>query len=173
MLCNAYATIYYVDDSATGCGGSGCSDSNNGTSIATAFKTLGHPSGLTFNSGDTINLCNGRLWREAFTPSTLSGVTLTGYSCDGNVFKPVISGADLVSSSWTTCPGSTCGGSGHIYSTSVSTQVGRVYVDSSPIGWGLSSAACLANSSCSAGGDNEVGPMMAGSFYWSSNTLYV
>jgi Protein of unknown function (DUF1565) len=52
MAGRAWATTYYVDDSPIGCGGSGCSNANPGTSLATAFRTIAHCE-TAVSAGDT------------------------------------------------------------------------------------------------------------------------
>jgi len=69
----ASATTYYVSDSAG-------SDSNNGVSISTPWKTLAKVSGMTFSPGDKILLRSGDTW---------TGQTLTLHG-DGTSTNPIV-----------------------------------------------------------------------------------
>lgn len=98
---NALATTYYVDNSSTGCGGSGCSDSNAGTSQTTAWV---HAPGMhdctatcasaTISGGDSIILRGGDTWGNASFAWNVPG---------GSSDNPVYVGVDkswYSSSSW-------------------------------------------------------------------------
>lgn len=72
------AATYYVDDSATGCGGSGCSDSNNGTSKTTAWIHAPGMTGCTatcssqtINAGDSVILRGGDVWHYEAAAGTV------------------------------------------------------------------------------------------------------
>jgi hypothetical protein len=74
-LCGvASGTTYYVSSSAG-------SDSNNGTSAATAWKTIAKVNGQTFVAGDSILLKRGDVWNESLVPSG-SGATGTPITFD-------------------------------------------------------------------------------------------
>lgn len=93
-----WATQYYVSS------GSG-NDSNNGTSAATAWQTLGHVNGQSFSPGDVIYLKRGDTWNEQLIP--LRGGTLGNpiqFDAYGTGAAPVITAAaaiPFVSGSWT------------------------------------------------------------------------
>lgn len=79
----AAATIYYVNSA-------GGSDSNNGTSLATAYATISKAAGVV-NPGDTVNVRAGNGYTGALTlgrgGSSGNYVTFQGYPGDA---KPVI-----------------------------------------------------------------------------------
>jgi hypothetical protein len=56
-----WATTYYVS-SSTG------SDSNNGTTVSTAWQTIAHVNGQTFQPGDSILFKRGDVWNESLVP---------------------------------------------------------------------------------------------------------
>jgi hypothetical protein len=56
-----WATTYYVS-SSTG------SDSNNGTTVSTAWQTIAHVNGQTFLPGDSILFKRGDVWNESLAP---------------------------------------------------------------------------------------------------------
>ena len=58
---NASGTTYYVS-SSTG------NDSNTGTSSSTAWQTIAHVNGQTFEAGDSILFKRGDVWNESLTP---------------------------------------------------------------------------------------------------------
>ncbi len=59
----AWATTYYVSSSAG-------SDSNNGTSAATPWQTVGHVNGQTFSPGDSVLFKRGDVWNESLAPAS-------------------------------------------------------------------------------------------------------
>jgi len=59
----ASATTYYVS-SSTG------NDSNNGTSSSTAWQTIAHANGQSFNPGDSVLFKRGDVWNESLTPAS-------------------------------------------------------------------------------------------------------
>jgi hypothetical protein len=67
LLCafsaNAWATTYYVSSSSG-------SDSNSGTSSSTAWKTIAHVNGQSFNPGDSILFKRGDVWNESLAPAS-------------------------------------------------------------------------------------------------------
>jgi hypothetical protein len=86
---SASATTYYVANTG--------SDSNNGTSTSTPWRTIAHVNAQTFSAGDSILFHRGDTWREQLVPpsSGSSGSVITfGVYGSGNL--PVIRGADLV-----------------------------------------------------------------------------
>ncbi|MDE1175012.1 MAG: hypothetical protein PW789_00200 [Edaphobacter sp.] len=87
--CTAGATTYYV--SPTG---------NNlypGTSTTQPWKTIAKVNSTTFSSGDQILFLRGGTWREMLTPKS-SGIYLGAY---GTGSRPIITGANLVTTGWT------------------------------------------------------------------------
>jgi hypothetical protein len=64
----AEAATYYVDNAAG-------SDSNNGTSTSTPWKTLGKVNGTTFQPGDVVNFKRGSLWTGTTLVVDSSGVS--------------------------------------------------------------------------------------------------
>jgi len=83
------ATTYYVSTSGN--------DSNPGTSQAQPWKTINKVNNFSFGSGDQILFARGGTWREMLAPKT-SGLYFGAY---GNGNRPVITGANLLSSGWT------------------------------------------------------------------------
>jgi len=59
----AGATTYYVS-SSTG------SDTSSGTSVSTAWQTIGKVNGQTFQAGDSILFKRGDVWNESLTPAS-------------------------------------------------------------------------------------------------------
>jgi hypothetical protein len=82
----ASATTYYVS-SSTG------SDSNNGTSSATAWKTIAHVNGQSFNPGDSILFKRGDVWNESLAPASSgsSGNPIT-FDAYGTGAAPTLTG---------------------------------------------------------------------------------
>ncbi len=60
---NVWATTYYVSSSAG-------NDLNNGTSAATAWQTIAHVNGQTFQPGDSILFKRGDVWNESLVTSS-------------------------------------------------------------------------------------------------------
>jgi hypothetical protein len=90
FLCGSmYANTYYV--SPTG------NDSANGTSQQTSWKTIARLAKTSFSTGDQILFQCGGTWREELDVPA-SGLTIGSY---GTGAKPVITGANLISSGWT------------------------------------------------------------------------
>ena len=91
----APATTYYVSSSAG-------SDANNGTSVASAWKTLAKVNGQTFQAGDSILLKRGDVWNESLVPPS-SGASANPITFDayGTGAAPNMTGYYAVpSSSW-------------------------------------------------------------------------
>ena len=86
------ATSYYV--SSTG------SDTNNGTSTATPWKTISKVNASAFVSGDLILFKSGDTFYGTLSPS-VSGITYGNY---GTGAKPIITGLTAISS-WTSLGG--------------------------------------------------------------------
>jgi parallel beta-helix repeat protein len=92
------AATYYLD-SVNG------NDTNDGSSPATAWKTLAKVNASKFSPGDTILLRRGGTWREQLTfPSSGAKDAPIVLDAFGEGPLPVISGADLVPpAAWSTC----------------------------------------------------------------------
>jgi hypothetical protein len=87
---------YYVD-------ATGGSDSANGTSDSTPWKTIAKVNAATFSAGDSILFKKGETWREQLTvPSSGSAGNPITFGAYGSGEKPVITGANLVTpgTSW-------------------------------------------------------------------------
>jgi hypothetical protein len=64
MVCaNARAMTYYVSSSVG-------NDTNNGTSVATPWQTIGHVNGQTFSPGDSVLFKRGDVWNESLAPAS-------------------------------------------------------------------------------------------------------
>ena len=86
------ATNYYVN-ATTG------SDSNNGLTPATAWKTISkvNTASSGFNPGDNIYFERGQTWRETLTPASSGNSTdYITYGAYGEGERPIINGADIV-----------------------------------------------------------------------------
>ncbi len=59
----ASGATYYVSSSAG-------NDANNGTSAASAWQTIGHVNGQTFQPGDSILFKRGDVWNESLIPAS-------------------------------------------------------------------------------------------------------
>lgn len=90
------ATTYYV--SPTG------NDQATGKSTITAWKTIAHVNSFKFSSGDQILFQTGGVWREMLQPNT-SNLTFSSY---GTGARPLISGANIVTTSWSPFNGKIC-----------------------------------------------------------------
>jgi len=91
-------TVYYVDVTNG-------NDLNDGLSPATAWKTISKVNNSSFSPGDYIYFKRGGIWREQLiVPSSgTSGNPIT-FGAYGNGNKPIISGADNITTSsylWT------------------------------------------------------------------------
>jgi hypothetical protein len=109
-----WASSYYVSSS-------GGNDSNNGTSAATAWQTLGKVNGRTFSAGDVIYLKRGDLWNEQLVaPSSGASGNPIQFDAYGTGAAPVITAAapvTFVSGSWSYVSGNT-------WKATVSTGIG-------------------------------------------------
>jgi hypothetical protein len=107
----ASPTTYYIDNSPTGCGGSGCRDSNSGTSKTTAWAHL--PGMLTWAgshipaAGEQFILRGGDTWHHADL-----GIT---WNWNGTSNNPIYVGVDqtwFTGASWSrpifSCDGVAC-----------------------------------------------------------------
>ncbi|MFA6410043.1 MAG: right-handed parallel beta-helix repeat-containing protein [Candidatus Buchananbacteria bacterium] len=99
---SASAKTYYVD-------ATGGNDTNNGTSPATAWKTIGKVNQYAFdwtkstklNAGDSVLFKRGQVWSETLMIEKISGtsesarITFGAYG-DSSLPKPIITGSDPV-----------------------------------------------------------------------------
>jgi len=88
-----FATTYYVSPAGN--------DSYPGTSQTTPWKTIAHVNSVSFASGDTVLFLSGAIWREELITSS-TGVTFGAY---GTGARPIISGANVYTSGWTSAGG--------------------------------------------------------------------
>ncbi|MFF0474850.1 discoidin domain-containing protein [Streptomyces sp. NPDC004284] len=88
----AAGTTYYVDSA-------GGSDTADGTSTGTPWRTLARVNQQVFQPGDTVRFLAGRTWTGQFAPkgSGAEGAPVTATSY-GSGAKPVIAGANTVPS---------------------------------------------------------------------------
>jgi len=139
---------YYVD-SREG------NDANNGTSPASAWRSLAKINSAKFSPGDSVLLRRGSVWREAITfPSSGSqngAITIDAY---GTGELPIISGADLVApSAWAASNSATP----NIWQAPVTAQPNVVLFDGAK-----------------GNKKSKLGELAASrDWYWSSSTLYV
>ncbi|MGZ9148303.1 MAG: hypothetical protein ACXW4G_08020, partial [Candidatus Deferrimicrobiaceae bacterium] len=92
---NGWGATYYVDQT-------GGNDSNLGTSTDNAWKTIAKVNGSSFFAGDSILFKKGETWREQMTiTSSGSAGNVITFGAYGNGANPIISGANLTTSSWT------------------------------------------------------------------------
>lgn len=83
-----WATTYYISNSG--------SDSNNGQSTSTPWKTISKINGRSFSPGDTVLFNRGDLWREQLTiPSSGSSGSYITFGTYGTGADPIISGSDV------------------------------------------------------------------------------
>ena len=68
-------TYYYVDNSSTGCNGSVCSDSNNGTTPNSAWRTISHVQSTLeiLHPGDEVLFKRGDVWNEELDLNNVHG----------------------------------------------------------------------------------------------------
>ncbi len=86
-----YGATYYVDASDG-------NDNNNGTSQATAWKTINKVNSSSFNPGDNVLFKREEIWREALVvPSSGSSGNPITFGAYGSGEKPIISGRDSIS----------------------------------------------------------------------------
>jgi hypothetical protein len=91
-----FAATYYV--SPTG------NDSAAGTATTSAWKTIAYVNSAKFASGDQILFQTGGVWREMLQPNT-SNLYFGAY---GTGARPLISAADVVTTSWSVSSGNIC-----------------------------------------------------------------
>jgi hypothetical protein len=88
------STNYYLSNTG--------SDNNTGTSISSPWKTIAKLNTITYQPGDTIFFKSGDIFRGQITVNqggnSSSSVVFTAY---GNGNKPIISGADTITTVWT------------------------------------------------------------------------
>jgi hypothetical protein len=94
--CSCMATIYYV--SPTG------SDSALGISPLLPWKTVAKVNATKFGNTDQVLFLAGGEWREMLSP-TVTGVTYGAY---GTGARPIISGANIVTTAWTSAGAHSC-----------------------------------------------------------------
>jgi len=132
----AHAADYFVSSSAPD-----AADTNPGTE-ALPWKTIARVNTATLAAGDTIHFRSGDLWREKLTPpksgTAAKRVTFTFY---GEGAKPVISGAEVITTGWAPFEGGTPG----TYCLPIATQVKMVTKDSAYIKWNKTFTALAAN----------------------------
>ncbi len=94
--CDCKGTVYYVDNSNTGCSGAPCSDSNTGMTPNTAWRTLSHVQSMLsrLHPDDGVLFKRGDVWHEEFDLNDVHGspghqITLGNY---GSGALPVIDG---------------------------------------------------------------------------------
>ena len=86
---SAMATTYYVSPSGN--------DANPGYLPFWAWRTVAHVNSAGLRSGDQVLFQRGGTWRETLIPQTSN----LSYGAYGIGLRPIISGADLLSSGWT------------------------------------------------------------------------
>ncbi|MGA2648114.1 MAG: right-handed parallel beta-helix repeat-containing protein [Candidatus Sulfotelmatobacter sp.] len=140
---------YYVDNSAG-------SDSNNGQSPLTPWRTIAKVNSSTLKPGDTILFKSGDTWREQLNikSSGSAGNPIT-FSSYGSGNAPVISGADLAVG-WAGSTGLSTTSTVTLWSVNESSATNQMFED----GRRLASAAGL-------------NMMPAGSFYNDAGKVYV
>ena len=148
LASSSAAATYYVD-------ASNGDDSHDGTSAATAWKTIAKVNGSSFLAGDQILFKRGEVWRESLVPpsSGASGNPIR-FDAYGSGDAPTITGyQNLPAASWTL-------DSGNIWKASITSTSFNYILFGGSI-WGLKHT--TGKSSCVAPYD----------FYFSSNVLYV
>jgi hypothetical protein len=137
-------TDYYVD-------ATGGDDSNAGTSTGAAWQTISKVNGVSFSAGDNIYFKRGEQWREELTvPSSGDSSDDITFGAYGTGAKPIINGADLVST-WTST------GTENQWEATCTTEPYVVYIDGN-FGDKKADTGSLADEY---------------DWYWASNTLYV
>ena len=116
------ATSYYVSNAGA--------DTSNGTSTATAWRTLAKVNSQTFNPGDTVYLQRGGIWREPLIPPS-SGTSGNPIKFDayGSGAAPMITAATPMpfvdDGSWTHVDG----GSGNTWKAAIPSTLGSAAVN--------------------------------------------
>jgi hypothetical protein len=133
---------YYVD-------ATNGSDSNDGTTPDTAWKTINKVNTSTFSPGEHIVFKAGETWREALSvPSSGESGNPITFGAYGSGNKPVISGADVVTG-WTET-------ATDVYSASVTVEPNQVFMDGERLTKGADENSLA---------DHE--------WFWTTDTLYV
>lgn len=103
-------------------------DSNDGTTAATAFATLGavRTAALAYGNGVKIGLAYGSEWREDLNLSALSGVTVDAYG-DKSLGLPILDGSYVFSGTWADSAARADANS-NTYSTSVTQTIGEGFL---------------------------------------------
>jgi peptidoglycan/xylan/chitin deacetylase (PgdA/CDA1 family) len=92
------------------------SDSNTGTDQQHAWKTIGKLYTVSFTSGDQVLFRRGDVWRE-FLNVPVSNLSFGAY---GTGARPVISGADLITTGWASA-------GNNVWSTSLAVNPAQVW----------------------------------------------
>jgi len=94
--CDCKGTVYYVDNSSTGCSGAPCSNSNTGTTPNTAWRTISHVQNMlsSLHPDDGVLFKRGDVWNEELDLNNVHGspghqITFGNY---GSGPLPVIDG---------------------------------------------------------------------------------
>jgi hypothetical protein len=141
-------TTYYVDSSAG-------SDTNNGTSAASPWRTVAKVNSMSFGAGDHILFKRGDTWRELLSPhfSGEAGNPIV-FDAYGTGPAPILTGASLLpQSAWALCWG--C--QSNVWHAGVSTRPNVVQFNG-VLGKQKTSIAALA---------------ALGDWYWTPDVLYV
>jgi hypothetical protein len=142
-----WATTYYVDNCVTV-----GNDRNNGTSTSTPWLTINKVNTSQFNPGDSILFESTCTWREQMTvPSSGSAGNPITFGAYGTGAAPVISGANVLSATWTQV------GSSSVWQASLTTQPFVVAFNGVP-GSAVGSVGATVSS---------------GQWFWGSNVLSV
>ena len=140
----AWAAIYYVDST-------GGSDSNNGMSQSSPWKTIAKVNSSSFNPGDSILFKMGDIWREELNvPSSGTSGNVITFGSYGTGVNPIFSGSALITAGWTR-------NSANIWKTTVTTQPNIVYFNGTR-GTLVASLASISQNF---------------NWFWASNVLYV
>jgi hypothetical protein len=148
------AVTYYISNTATN-GSVVGNDNNDGLSLSTPWLTVAYANAQTFYGGDQILFNSGGVWRETLiVPSSgYYGGQIT-FGSFGTGAEPIISGSNLLNT-----VGNWSNTSGQVWQIAATTQPNIVYFNGI-LGTLQSSVATVQS-----GG--------AGSWWWSSNVLYV
>jgi hypothetical protein len=134
---------FYVDNAG--------SNSNNGTTPATAWQTIAKVNATTLTPGQSVGFKAGGTWRESLIPgqsgSAGNPITFASY---GTGAQPIINGSNLLSSGWTQ-------NTTNVWKVADTTKPNVVWFNGTA-GTQMSSAAAI------------VAPY---DWYWASNVLYV
>jgi peptidoglycan/xylan/chitin deacetylase (PgdA/CDA1 family) len=153
---SSWAATFYVD-------ATGGSDTNDGLSAATAWKTVAKVNGSTFTQGDQILFKRGQVWNESLAPpsSGASGNPIV-FDAYGTGEAPTLTGyVGLPSASWAL-------DSGNVWKTSITSSSFNYVL----FGWIGSdgSVGSVWGTKFTSGKSALVAPYQ---FYFSANVLYV